>query len=156
MEEKLQHCELKRKKHLCYIPLRKKKLLRCGIQQKKICEPSRDCCPLYPTMEINFFRCIPQRRKTFSIVSHTTRNAAALYPTIEKKFFNLNIFTKIHFFSKMILTHESGSQEDQFDKKMEVKISRYYPFKVLTYIQTYILYIAAQLDLFLLPKQSDG
>jgi hypothetical protein len=29
----------------------------------------------------------------------------------------------------MISTHESGSQEDQFDEKIEVKISWYYLFK---------------------------
>ncbi len=32
----------------------------------------------------------------------------------------------------MILTHESGAQEDQFDgKNKSLKISWYYPFKVL-------------------------
>ncbi len=29
----------------------------------------------------------------------------------------------------MILTHESGAQEDQFDGKKSPKISWYYPFK---------------------------
>jgi hypothetical protein len=47
------------------------------------------------------------------------------------KFLNLNNF--IHenkFFSKMILTPESGVQEDQFDiKKRRPTISWYYPFK---------------------------
>ncbi len=36
----------------------------------------------------------------------------------------------------MILTHESGSKEDQFDeKKMEAKISCYYPFQLLKIVQ---------------------
>ncbi len=33
----------------------------------------------------------------------------------------------------MILTHESGSQEDQFDEKIVAKISWYYPFNFLVY-----------------------
>jgi hypothetical protein len=38
-------------------------------------------------------------------------------------------------FSKMILTHESGSQEDQFyEKKWRQKILWYYPFKELARI----------------------
>ncbi len=32
-------------------------------------------------------------------------------------------------FYKIILTHEARSEEDQFDEKIEVKISWYYPFK---------------------------
>jgi hypothetical protein len=38
----------------------------------------------------------------------------------------------------MILTHESGAQEDQFDeKKWRPKISWYYPFKVRKYEAEY-------------------
>ncbi len=38
------------------------------------------------------------------------------------EFLNLNNFAKIIFFSKMILVHGSGFQENQFDeKKMEAK-----------------------------------
>jgi hypothetical protein len=56
-------------------------------------------------MKKNFFCCIPQQWKAFSIVSHNARNAAALYPTTAKKI--------------------SASQEDQFDeKKNEGKKSR--------------------------------
>ncbi len=50
---------------------------------------------LYPTMVKNLFRCIPQRQKN---VKHKWLH--------EKKIF-----------CEMILTHESGSQEDQFDEK---------------------------------------
>jgi hypothetical protein len=68
--------------------------------------------PLYPTAE-KLYGYNPQRKKTSSVVSHNNQ-----------KTLNLNGFTKKKFFSKMILTHESGSQEDQFDeKKWRQKIS---------------------------------
>jgi hypothetical protein len=52
-------------------------------------------------------------------------NAAEIFLIFEPKYFHEN-----NFFSKMILTHESGAQEDQFDgKKRRPKISWYYPFK---------------------------
>ena len=52
-------------------------------------------------------------------------NAAEIFLIFELKYFHEN-----QFFSKMILTHESGSEEDQFDgKKRRPKISWYYPFK---------------------------
>jgi hypothetical protein len=52
-------------------------------------------------------------------------NAAEIFLIFELKYFHEN-----KFFSKMILTHESGAQEDQFDgKKRRPKISWYYPFK---------------------------
>jgi hypothetical protein len=52
-------------------------------------------------------------------------NAAEIFLIFELKYFHEN-----KFFSKMILTDESGAQEDQFDgKKKRPKISWYYPFK---------------------------
>ncbi len=52
-------------------------------------------------------------------------NAAEIFLIFELKYFHEN-----KFFSKMILTHESEAQEDQFDgKKRRPKISWYYPFK---------------------------
>ncbi len=53
-------------------------------------------------------------------------NAAEVFLIFELKYFHEN-----NFFSKMILTHESGAQEDQFDGKKRPKISWYYPFKVV-------------------------
>jgi hypothetical protein len=54
-------------------------------------------------------------------------NAAEIFLIFELKYFHEN-----KFFSKMILIHESGAQEDQFDgKKRRPKISWYYPFKCL-------------------------
>ncbi len=54
-------------------------------------------------------------------------NAAEIFLIFEFKYVREN-----KFFSKMILTHESGAQEDQFDgKKRRPKISWYYPFKRL-------------------------
>jgi hypothetical protein len=38
--------------------------------------------------------------------------------------FELKYFLENKFFSKMILTHESGAQEDQFDGKKEGQKSR--------------------------------
>jgi hypothetical protein len=59
-------------------------------------------------------------------------NAAEIFLIFELKYFHEN-----KFFSKMILTHESGAQEDQFDgKKRRPKISWYYPFKVLMFFFT--------------------
>jgi hypothetical protein len=56
-------------------------------------------------------------------------NAAEILLIFELKYFHEN-----NFFSKMILTHESGAQFDhQFDgKKRRPKISWYYPFKLMT------------------------
>jgi hypothetical protein len=48
-------------------------------------------------------------KKKFSVVGYT--------PAEIFKFLNLNNFAKINFFSKMILAHGSGSQENQFDEK---------------------------------------
>ncbi len=57
----------------------------------------------------------------FSIVGY---NAAEIFLIFELKYFH-----EYKFFSKMILTHESGAQEDRFDgKKRRPKISWYYPF----------------------------
>jgi hypothetical protein len=51
-------------------------------------------------------------------------NAAEIFLIFELKYYHEN-----KFFSKMIWTHESGAQEDQFDgKKRRPKISWYYPF----------------------------
>jgi hypothetical protein len=52
----------------------------------------------------------------FSIVGY---NAAEIFLIFELKYFHEN-----KFFSKMILTHESGAQEDQFDGKKEGQKSR--------------------------------
>jgi hypothetical protein len=58
----------------------------------------------------------------FSIVGY---NAAKIFLIFELKYYHEN-----KFISKMILTHESGAQEDQFDgEKIRPKISWYYPFK---------------------------
>ncbi len=57
-------------------------------------------------------------------------NAAEIFLIFELKYFHEN-----KFFCKMILTHESGAKEDQFDgKKRRPKISWYYPFNILQYI----------------------
>ncbi len=62
------------------------------------------------------------KKEIFSVVGY---NAAEIFLIFELKYFHEN-----KFFSKMILTHESGAQEDQFDgKKRRPKISWYYPFK---------------------------
>jgi hypothetical protein len=54
-----------------------------------------------------------------------------LYPTTAKKV-KLKWFHEKEFLCKMILTHESGSQKDQFDeKKWRQKISWDYPFKAI-------------------------
>ncbi len=61
-------------------------------------------------------------KKFFSVVRY---NAVEIFLIFELKYFHEN-----QFFSKMILTHESDAQEDQFDgKKRRPKISWYYPFK---------------------------
>jgi hypothetical protein len=61
----------------------------------------------------------------FSVVGY---NAAEIFLIFELKYFHEN-----QFFSKMILTHESEAQEDQFDgKKRRPKISWYYPFKSIS------------------------
>jgi hypothetical protein len=45
-------------------------------------------------------------------------------------------------FKQMILTHESGSEEDQFDgEKRRPKISWYYPFKVNGSLELEILHL---------------
>jgi hypothetical protein len=52
----------------------------------------------------------------FSVVGY---NAAEIFLIFELKYFHEN-----QFFSKMILTHESEAQEDQFDGKKEGQKSR--------------------------------
>jgi hypothetical protein len=64
------------------------------------------------------------KKNFFSIVGY---NAAEIFLIFELKYFHEN-----KFFSKMILTHESGAQEDQFDEKKRQKISWYYPFNNIT------------------------
>ncbi len=49
---------------------------------------------LHPTMEENLFRCIPQRRKTSSIVSHNKGKPLLLYPTTEENLFHCEILRK--------------------------------------------------------------
>ncbi len=68
-------------------------------------------------------------KKFFPVVGY---NAAEIFLIFELKYFHEN-----QFFSKMILTHESEAQEDQFDgKKRRPKISWYYPFNILHINQT--------------------
>jgi hypothetical protein len=77
--------------------------------------------PLYPTTE-----------KTSSFLSHNGGKPTLLYPSTEyptteknsffvsqngKKTKNFNSFAENKIFRKMILTHDSGSQEGQFDEK---------------------------------------
>ncbi len=40
--------------------------------------------PLYPIMEENLLRCIPQRRKTFSVVAHNGGKSLPLWGTTEE------------------------------------------------------------------------
>jgi hypothetical protein len=54
-------------------PATEEKLMRCGIQWKKICEPSCGCCLLYPTTE-----------KTCSVVSYNRGKPSPLYPTMQE------------------------------------------------------------------------
>jgi hypothetical protein len=49
---------------------------------------------LYPTMEENLFCCIPQRRKTSSIVSHNRGKPLLLYPTTKENLFHCEILRK--------------------------------------------------------------
>jgi hypothetical protein len=68
------------------------------------------------------------KKKIFSIVGY---NAADIFLIFELKYFHEN-----NFFSKMILTHESGAQEDQFDgKKRRPNFSWYYPFNILMLLE---------------------
>jgi hypothetical protein len=68
------------------------------------------------------------KKQIFSVVGY---NAAEIFLIFELKYFHEN-----QFFSQMILTHESGAQEDQFDGKKRPKISWYYPFKQKTRIKS--------------------
>jgi hypothetical protein len=67
-----------------------------GAQRRKNIQPSTNYSPLYPTTEESLLGCIPQRRKTSSVVSHNARNAAAFYPTTVKKIKNLYNLAKIN------------------------------------------------------------
>jgi hypothetical protein len=144
-----------------YLPLwdtTEENLRRCGIQCGRFfwdtVHCTRFCCGIgYNGRKVScvvgynrkkfvchheiVLRCIPQRKKSSSFVSHNGGKPSPLYPTAEKKIFrcipqrkkplplypttakktlNLTGFTKKNF-SKMILT-----QEDKFDeKKMEAK-----------------------------------
>jgi hypothetical protein len=53
------------------------------------------------------------KKKKFFVVGY---NAAEIFLIFELKYFHENQFV-----SKMILTHESGAQEDQFDGKKKAK-----------------------------------
>ncbi len=66
---------------------RKKNFLHCGIQWNKICLPSWDCSPLYPTTEKILFCCIPQCRKTFSVVYHSGKKLFRFIPQRKKTSF---------------------------------------------------------------------
>jgi hypothetical protein len=68
--------------------------------------------PLYPTAE-----------KNSSVVSHNRKNLFQCIPQQQKNI-KLKWLHEKKIFSKMILIHESGSQEDQLDeKKWRPKIS---------------------------------
>jgi hypothetical protein len=51
------------------------------------------------------------------------KNFFPLWDTKQQRFFifELKYFHENKFFSKMILTHESGAQEDQYDGKKKAK-----------------------------------
>jgi hypothetical protein len=90
-------CWIQQKKMpaLCYTA--EEKLLRCGIQRKKFSQTSCDCSSysishiggkpllLYSTTEENLLHAIPQRRKTFSAVSHNRGKPPPWHPTIAEK-----------------------------------------------------------------------
>jgi hypothetical protein len=50
--------------------------------------------PLYPTVEENLFHCIPERRKTSSIVSYNGGKPLPMYPTTEENLFHFGIQRK--------------------------------------------------------------
>ncbi len=92
-----------------------------GYNRKKfVCNPEPVLCCIPQGKKI-LFCYIQQRRKTFSVVSHNGKKLFCYIPQRKKtssvvshngkKTLNLNGFTK-KFVSKMILTHESGFQED--------------------------------------------
>jgi hypothetical protein len=63
----------------------------------------------------------------FSIVGY---NAAEIFLIFELKYFQEN-----KFFNKMILTHEPGAQEDQFDEKKGQKSRGTIPLKIVRELQ---------------------
>jgi hypothetical protein len=72
--------------------------------------------PLCSTTKENLLRCIPQWKKTLPLYFAMEKY---LFRCIQKRPKNVKL-KKLHnntFFSKMTLTHESGSQVDQFDEK---------------------------------------
>ncbi len=87
---------------------RMKKFPALGDTIKKNCLPSWDFSLLYPTTENILFCCIPQRRKTFSVVSHSGKKLFRYIPQWQKNV-KPKYLHKKYFFSKIILTHESGS-----------------------------------------------
>jgi hypothetical protein len=62
---------------------------------------------LYPTMEENLVGCIPQWRKTSSIVPHNARNAVS---HISKKPKNINNYININFYAKCFLVMNQDSR----------------------------------------------
>jgi hypothetical protein len=74
------------------------------------CIPHRKkLLPLNPTTEENLLRCTPQHKKYVCIFPTTAKNL------------NLKYIHENKFFSKMVLTNESGARRISLMKKMEVK-----------------------------------
>jgi hypothetical protein len=72
-------------------------------------------------------------RKTSSIVSQNARNVVVLYFTMAKKTKNFKNYAKNKFSSKIIYSHETGCQVEQFgEKNRKSEFSWYYPFKLST------------------------
>jgi hypothetical protein len=66
---------------------------------------------------------VSQWRKASSVVSHKKKNLSRCIPQRQENV-KLKWFHEKKIFCKMILTYESGSQEDQFDEKNGGKKSR--------------------------------
>jgi hypothetical protein len=112
--------------------------LCCGIEQKKNCSVvgyngknfsfvgynRRKFVTEHPEIVL---LCIPHRRKTSSLVSHTGKNSLLLYPTAEENLFrkkNLNNCTERNFSAKSILLMNQGPKWSSLMKKIEGKKSR--------------------------------
>jgi hypothetical protein len=73
MEEKTVPVWDTMKKHFCFVGYNRRKFVMKHPEIVLWYIPHRrKPLPLYPTPEKNLFRCIPQRRKTSSIVSKKT------------------------------------------------------------------------------------
>jgi hypothetical protein len=87
--------------------------------------------------KISYLKCQTNPGKELKMENYMVNHEKKKFPlwdTTQQRFFlifDLKYYHENKFFSKMILTHESGAQEDQFDgKKRKPKISWYYPFKL--------------------------